>query len=94
MQEVKIGELKARLSHYLRLVQQGDEVLVKDRDRPVARLVSCNGAESRLDVIPARMTRQQAERVLAKMKTPRLNRKVVADTLRWMQEDRAERWHK
>jgi prevent-host-death family protein len=40
MQEVNISELKARLSHYVRLVEKGEEVLVKDRDRPVARLVS------------------------------------------------------
>jgi antitoxin (DNA-binding transcriptional repressor) of toxin-antitoxin stability system len=39
MKTVKIGELKANLSAHLRLVSSGEEVLVCDRDRPVARIV-------------------------------------------------------
>ena len=38
--QAKIGELRNRLSHYLRKVEQGEEVVVLDRDRPIARLVS------------------------------------------------------
>jgi prevent-host-death family protein len=34
-----VAELKARLSHYLERVRAGQEVLVTDRGRPVARLV-------------------------------------------------------
>jgi prevent-host-death family protein len=37
--EVGVRELKARLSAYLAAVQQGKEVIVTDRGRPVARLV-------------------------------------------------------
>jgi antitoxin (DNA-binding transcriptional repressor) of toxin-antitoxin stability system len=92
MQEVKIGELKARLSHYLRLVQQGDEVLVKDRDRPVARLVRCNGPENRLKVIPPKMTFKEANKRLAKSRRPPLSREIFEDTLRWMREDRTDQW--
>ncbi len=33
-----IAELKNRLSHYLKLVRRGEPVLVKDRDRVVARI--------------------------------------------------------
>ena len=36
--EVGVRELKARLSHYLSRVQAGDEIVVTDRGRPVARL--------------------------------------------------------
>ncbi len=39
MVRVKIGQLKNQLSRYLDLVRGGDEVLVLDRDRPVARIV-------------------------------------------------------
>ena len=39
MQTVKIGELKAQLSAYLQRVQDGEEVLVCDRSKPVARIV-------------------------------------------------------
>lgn len=34
-----VAELKARLSHYLRRVKAGEEVLVTERNVPVARLV-------------------------------------------------------
>ena len=39
MKRVNIAELKARLSAHLRLVRGGEEVLVCDRDKPVARIV-------------------------------------------------------
>ena len=39
MKVVKIGDLKARLSAHLQLVRNGEEVLVCDRNNPVARIV-------------------------------------------------------
>jgi prevent-host-death family protein len=39
MRTVKVSDLKARLSAHLRLVRGGEEVLVCDRDKPVARIV-------------------------------------------------------
>lgn len=39
MTEVKIAQLKARLSEYLRRVRRGHTLTVLDRDTPVARLV-------------------------------------------------------
>ena len=44
MEYAKIGELRDRLSRYLDQVREGTEVLVLDRDRPVARLVPAGGA--------------------------------------------------
>ena len=38
MRRVSISELKAKLSHYLDLVRAGEEVIVTDRGRPIARL--------------------------------------------------------
>jgi prevent-host-death family protein len=43
MEYAKIGELRDRLSRYLDQVREGTEVLVLDRDRPVARLVPAGG---------------------------------------------------
>jgi antitoxin (DNA-binding transcriptional repressor) of toxin-antitoxin stability system len=40
MRTVKIGELKAKLSAHIQFVKNGEEVLILDRDKPVARLVS------------------------------------------------------
>jgi prevent-host-death family protein len=39
MGEVRIAELKARLSEHLRSVRNGDTLTVLDRDTPVARIV-------------------------------------------------------
>jgi prevent-host-death family protein len=39
MKKTGIAELKAHLSEYLRAVRRGEEVIVLDRDTPVAKLV-------------------------------------------------------
>lgn len=39
MTQVRIAELKARLSEYLRSVRRGRSITVLDRDTPVARVV-------------------------------------------------------
>jgi antitoxin (DNA-binding transcriptional repressor) of toxin-antitoxin stability system len=41
MRTVKIGDLKAQLSAHIQFVRDGEEVLVCDRDKPVARIVPC-----------------------------------------------------
>ena len=43
---VKIAELKNRLSYFLRLVQQGESILVCDRDRVIARIERAGGETS------------------------------------------------
>ena len=39
MSDVKIAELKARLSEHLRTVRNGGTLTVLDRDTPIARIV-------------------------------------------------------
>jgi len=39
MQKVRIADLKARLSEYLRAVKGGETIAVLDRDTPVAQIV-------------------------------------------------------
>jgi prevent-host-death family protein len=41
MRTVNISDLKAQLSAHLQWVRDGEEVLVCDRNRPVARIVPC-----------------------------------------------------
>ena len=41
MKTANISRLKARLSAYLQYVRKGEEVLVCDRNKPVARIVPC-----------------------------------------------------
>jgi antitoxin (DNA-binding transcriptional repressor) of toxin-antitoxin stability system len=43
MKYAKIGELRDGLSRYIDEVREGTEVLVLDRDRPVARIVPAGG---------------------------------------------------
>lgn len=45
MTTVSISDLKARLSAFLDMVRDGDEVLVTDRGRPIARLLPVRGEE-------------------------------------------------
>jgi prevent-host-death family protein len=44
MRTAKISELKAKLSAQIAYVKQGEEVLIFDRNTPVARLVSVGPA--------------------------------------------------
>ena len=39
MKQVRIAELKARLSEYLRAVRGGESITVLDRDTPIAQLI-------------------------------------------------------
>jgi len=39
MKQVRIAELKSRLSEYLRIVQSGESIAVLDRNRTVAHIV-------------------------------------------------------
>jgi len=43
MKQVRISDLKARLSEYLRAVRGGETIAVLDRDTPVAQLVPIRG---------------------------------------------------
>ena len=43
MKQVKIADLKARLSEHLRLVRGGETIAVLDRDTPVAHIVPIRG---------------------------------------------------
>ena len=54
MNRVSISELKAKLSEYLEAVRAGEEVIVTDRGRPVARIAPVSGpedSESRLHML-------------------------------------------
>jgi antitoxin (DNA-binding transcriptional repressor) of toxin-antitoxin stability system len=45
MRTAKIGELKAKLSAHIQYVKNGEEVLIFDRNKPVARLVPAGPVE-------------------------------------------------
>ena len=56
--EVGIRELKNSLSKYIERVRAGEEVIVTDRGRPVARLSAMDAADDRLaDLVAAGVVR-------------------------------------
>jgi antitoxin (DNA-binding transcriptional repressor) of toxin-antitoxin stability system len=52
MKSVRIAQLKDHLSEHLRAVEAGDEVLVMDRDRAIARIVPVNGMPAGPRLVP------------------------------------------
>ncbi len=50
MKRVKIAELKDHLSEHLRSVERGGQLLVTDRNRPIARIVPASASRSLLQV--------------------------------------------
>lgn len=46
MKRVAVRELKAKLSEYLSRVKAGEEVVVTERGRPIARLVPITASDS------------------------------------------------
>ena len=66
MRTAKISELKAQLSAHIRYVKNGEEVLILDRNTPVARLVPAGAVEDD----DARMKRLIAKGILTPAKDP------------------------
>lgn len=69
MKSVNISDLKARLSAHLQLVKDGEEILVCDRNKPVARIVPCRLADHS----------EQAQRLVARgVLTPPLKKQSAS----------------
>jgi prevent-host-death family protein len=62
MTSATVSKLKASLSEYLRRVKAGEEVLVSERGRPIAKLVPVTGADALPDHL-AEMVSQGLARV-------------------------------
>lgn len=61
--EVGIAELKGKLSAYLRAVRKGGEVVIKDRETPIARLVPYDKPRPRLETIPPTMSLKDMDKL-------------------------------
>jgi prevent-host-death family protein len=85
MSEVKIAELKARLSAYLAEVRRGETVVVYDRSTPVARLVPFEKEPDDIVIIEASVSPTE----LRKIKGVRPKKRIDADKLlRELRRDR------
>jgi prevent-host-death family protein len=81
MSDVRIADLKARLSEHLRSVRNGDTLTVLDRDTPVARIVPY--AAQPLEI-------RKAKRHVRDVKLPRKPAKRT-DSVAVLLEDRRRR---
>ena len=70
MKRVNIGDLKARLSAHLRFVREGEEVLVCDRNVPVARIVP---------VVQDEQSEQEKRLIARGVLTPPLKKRPAKD---------------
>src|SRR5262249_60582951 len=64
MNHVNVAELKKRLSHYLCLVRRGQTVLVRDRDRVIARIEPAGGHDATTGGDSARLSELEARGIL------------------------------
>ena len=95
-ERVCIGRLKARLSEYLRRAKAGEDVVVTDRGRPVARLVALEGdpaLEGRMaELVGAGLARRPAERLYADFLDLPRPPDPEGRSLEAVLEERAEGW--
>jgi len=75
MRTAKISELKAKLSAHIEYVKRGEEVLILDRDTPVARLVPVPSVEE----YDEREKRLIAKGILSPPKVPRVEGEKLPD---------------
>ena len=86
MKEVRIAELKARLSEHLRGVRRGRTLTVMDRDTPIARIIPYEGGPATLTV---RSPLPDAPKLAALRMPPPLALKT--DVVRLLTEERGDR---
>jgi prevent-host-death family protein len=88
---VGIAELEAHLSEYVRTAQRGKEIIIKDRDTPIAKLVPVQTPKLPFRVIPASRTAHSIDHFKgfrpAGMTSERVQ-KLIEDT----RGDRLDEW--
>ena len=95
MKHASIAALKARLSEYLSAVKAGEEVIVTDRGRPVARLAPLGGQESgarAAELVRAGLARAPEERLPADFWSAPRPLDPEGRSLEVLQEERDAGW--
>jgi antitoxin (DNA-binding transcriptional repressor) of toxin-antitoxin stability system len=76
MKKVNVAELKNRLSHYLRLVRGGEAILVRDRDRVIARIEPAGPSDAAEGSDAERLASLEQRGILRRAASP-LSRKLL-----------------
>jgi prevent-host-death family protein len=94
MRSVNIAELKNHLSSYLNEVRAGEEIIIRDRDRPIARILPLRAEgdnEERLNLAAAGKIRlgngEPIDEDFWSLPAPKLR---ISDLQRVIEEDRDE----
>lgn len=95
MRPIKIADLKNNLSRYLNEVRQGEEVLVIDRNLPIAKIVplSTDGEEEELLALAAKglISLPEGNKRLPKGFFTASLPRIEVDVLKLLREERDER---
>lgn len=91
--EVRIAALKSRLSAYLRYARLGGEVIVKDRETPIARLVPYEASPGRLPTRRPTVSLKDIDRLLDKPgPKPKLRPAIFKRLVRETKQDWFDKW--
>lgn len=84
--QVKSSEFKAKMAAHLRQVKKGHELVLLDRDTPIAKVIPLQNNKEKLKIIPP-----QEKTGLKNIKIPKLKKKPTIDVVKMLQEDRQDK---
>jgi prevent-host-death family protein len=94
MRSVNVAELKNSLSRYLTYAKQGEEIVVRDRNLPVAKLVPLSVAETSKEelllVAAGKLRLPQAPLDIHKLLKIRTGRVSASEAFQALLDERAE----
>lgn len=90
---IGIAELKAHLSEYVRAAQKGEEITIKDRQTPIAKLVPIEQPEMIGKIRRATRSVAEVQRMLdARPAEPPIPRAAFERILEEERADRSDEW--
>jgi len=88
MSAVNLAEFKRNMGRYLRKVRDGGEIILSDRDRPLAKVIPLHAGEVPLEIIAPRLGFSGIENVGVLKRSPR---KLKTDVTALLSDDRKSR---
>ncbi|MFC1746292.1 type II toxin-antitoxin system Phd/YefM family antitoxin [Candidatus Riflebacteria bacterium] len=84
--EISVSTLKARLAEFIREVKKGNEIVITEYKKPVARIIP-EGNSNNLETLKA----QKSFSELSKIKIPKKKKKIKQDSLSLLLAERGNR---
>lgn len=86
-----VSTLKTHLGQYLKKVKEGAEVVVLDRQLPVAKLIAFNGEENSLVEVSPTLNLKEVLRQMMESDKKKKAKKLKRDSLFYLNEDRGSK---